>query len=174
MNRLGLNSIGPFDPSERIIEYMLPEDRVGPLAQKTLAQFIHVVGARTPTPGGGSVAAAVASLGAALGAMVGKMTYGKRQWEKYDEQMRRLIPIMHHTMDQLIPMVDADTGAFNDYMVRIQLQMHGLPPLVFFQQLRARLDSIVVMLDENTCLMFPAAAGSDKNSQENDCIARQV
>ncbi|KAM7302209.1 formimidoyltransferase-cyclodeaminase-like [Ixodes scapularis] len=119
INRLGLNSIGHFDPSERIIEYMLPNDRAGPLAQKTLSQFIHVVGARTPTPGGGSVAAAVASLGAALGAMVGKMTYGKRQWEKYDEHMRRLIPIMHRAMDELIPMVDADTGAFNDYMVRV-------------------------------------------------------
>uniref|UniRef100_A0A131XP82 Formimidoyltransferase-cyclodeaminase n=2 Tax=Ixodes ricinus TaxID=34613 RepID=A0A131XP82_IXORI len=121
INRLGLNSIGHFDPSERIIEYMLPDDRAGPLAQKTLSQFIHVVGARTPTPGGGSVAAAVASLGAALGAMVGKMTYGKRQWEKYDEHMRRLIPIMHRAMDELIPMVDADTGAFNDYMAAHKL-----------------------------------------------------
>lgn len=121
INRLGLNSLGPFDPSERIIEYMLPDDRLGPLAQKTLCQFIHVVGARTPTPGGGSVAAAVASLGAALGAMVGKMTYGKRQWERYDDQMRRLIPIMHHTMDELLPMVDADTGAFNDYMAAHKL-----------------------------------------------------
>ncbi|KAH9369441.1 hypothetical protein HPB48_000147 [Haemaphysalis longicornis] len=121
INRLGLNSLAAFDPAERIIEYMLPDDRLGPLAQKTLAQFIHVVGARTPTPGGGSVAAAVASLGAALGAMVGKMTYGKRQWERYDDQMRQLIPIMHHTMDELLPMVDADTGAFNDYMAAHKL-----------------------------------------------------
>uniref|UniRef100_A0A2R5LEJ1 Formimidoyltransferase-cyclodeaminase n=1 Tax=Ornithodoros turicata TaxID=34597 RepID=A0A2R5LEJ1_9ACAR len=121
INRLGLNSIEPFDPKERIIEYMLPGDRLGPLVQKTLCEFIHTVGARTPTPGGGSVAAAVASLGAALGAMVGKMTYGKRQWEKYDEQMRRLIPVMHHTMNDLIPMVDADTGAFNDYMAAHKL-----------------------------------------------------
>lgn len=121
INRLGLNSLGPFNPSERIIEYMLPDDRMGPLVQKRLYEFIHIVGARTPTPGGGSVAAAVASLGAALGAMVGKMTYGKRQWDKYDEQMRRLIPIMHHAMNDLIPMVDADTGAFNDYMAAHKL-----------------------------------------------------
>lgn len=62
--------------------------------------------------------------GAALGAMVGKMTYGKRQWERYDDQMRQLIPIMHHTMDELLPMVDADTGAFNDYMVITPVAVH--------------------------------------------------
>ncbi|XP_077555527.1 formimidoyltransferase-cyclodeaminase-like isoform X4 [Haemaphysalis longicornis] len=64
IHRLGLNSLSPFDPAQRIIEYMLPDDRLGPQAERTLAQFIHPVRARTPTPGGGSVDAAVASLAA--------------------------------------------------------------------------------------------------------------
>lgn len=51
--------------------------------------------------------------------MVGQMTYGKRQWEKYDSQMRRIIPIMHETMKELISVIDADTYAFNDYMVSL-------------------------------------------------------
>lgn len=49
--------------------------------------------------------------------MVGQMTYGKRQWERYDSQMRRIIPIMYETMKELIGVIDADTYAFNDYMV---------------------------------------------------------
>ncbi|KAG1661383.1 Formimidoyltransferase-cyclodeaminase [Nymphon striatum] len=121
VNRLGLNSLGDFDPKKRIIEYMLPNTNVGPLASKTLEEFILNVAARTPAPGGGSVAATVAALGSALGAMVGQMTYGKRQWEAQDEQMRRLIPVMHNTMKEQIKIIDSDTTAFNDYMAALKL-----------------------------------------------------
>ncbi|XP_013789948.1 formimidoyltransferase-cyclodeaminase-like, partial [Limulus polyphemus] len=62
INRLGLNSLGPFNPKEKIIEYMLPDQRVGPLAKKTVQDFVEAVAARSPAPGGGSVAAAVATM----------------------------------------------------------------------------------------------------------------
>lgn len=55
--------------------------------------------------------------GAALGAMVGQMTYGKRQYEDLDGIMRRLILPFHQSMNELISMVDADSNAFNSYMV---------------------------------------------------------
>ena len=55
--------------------------------------------------------------GAALGAMVGQMTFGKRQWEGLDHTMRRLIPPLHHAATSIIPAIDADTAAFNAYMV---------------------------------------------------------
>ena len=67
--------------------------------------------------GGGSVSALVAALGAGLAAMVGQLTYGKRQWESLDGQMRKLIPIVDSASRRIIPMIDADTDAFNDYMV---------------------------------------------------------
>lgn len=60
--------------------------------------------------------------GAALGAMVGQMTYGKRQFENLDGVMRRLIPPFHQAMNELLLMVDADSSAFNSYMVRRTLQ----------------------------------------------------
>lgn len=56
--------------------------------------------------------------GAALGAMVGQMTYGKRQFENLDSVMRRLIPPFHEATGELLLMVDADSSAFNCYMVR--------------------------------------------------------
>lgn len=60
--------------------------------------------------------------------MVGQMTYGKRQWEEHDDQMRELIPIVNEASVEMVKMVDADTNAFNDYMVRslFQDQPQGL------------------------------------------------
>jgi glutamate formiminotransferase/formiminotetrahydrofolate cyclodeaminase len=55
-------------------------------------------------------------MGAALGAMVGWMTYGKRRFEEKDAVMRRLIPPLHEAMKDLLPMIDRDTRAFNDYL----------------------------------------------------------
>jgi formiminotetrahydrofolate cyclodeaminase len=55
--------------------------------------------------------------GAALGTMVGQLTYGKRQFESVDGTMRQLIPIVHRAMNNFLPLTDADTTAFNQYMV---------------------------------------------------------
>jgi glutamate formiminotransferase/formiminotetrahydrofolate cyclodeaminase len=84
-------------------------------------RFIEVLGSRTPAPGGGSASALMAGMGAALGAMVGWMTYGKRKFEDKDTVMRRLIPPLHAAMAELIPMIDADTDAFNDYLAALGL-----------------------------------------------------
>lgn len=46
------------------------------------------------------------------------MTYGKRQFENLDAVMRRLIPPFHQAVEELLLMVDADSSAFNSYMVR--------------------------------------------------------
>ncbi|MEQ2252786.1 hypothetical protein ILYODFUR_025420 [Ilyodon furcidens] len=121
ISKLGLDSLGPFNPKERIIEYMVKSQEEGGLISLSLQQFVHSVGARTAAPGGGSVSAAIAALGAALGAMVGQMTYGKRQFENLDSVMRRLIPQFHEAMNELLHMVDADSSAFNSYMVALKM-----------------------------------------------------
>jgi glutamate formiminotransferase/formiminotetrahydrofolate cyclodeaminase len=121
VERLGLSSIAPFDPDKRIIEYMIPSESEEPLAGMTLRAFIEALGSRSPAPGGGSAAAVMASMGAALGAMVGWMTYGKRKFEDRDEAIRGLIPPLHQAMTDLVPMIDADTNAFNDYMAALGL-----------------------------------------------------
>jgi glutamate formiminotransferase / formiminotetrahydrofolate cyclodeaminase len=121
VERLGLSSVSPFIPEKRIIEYMIGTKRNEPLASLTVREFIELVGARTSAPGGGSVSALIASLGAALGAMMGWMSYGSKKFEHLDEDMRRLIPPLHENMEKLIPMIDADTNAFNDYMNAMKL-----------------------------------------------------
>lgn len=123
VNRLGLNSLGPFNPKERIIEYVINDEAscVGQLMSLSLSDFVKSVGDRTTAPGGGSVAAAVASLGAALASMVAKLSYGKKSVEDKDPIMRRLIPIFHESMTSLGRFVDADTNAYQDYLSAIKL-----------------------------------------------------
>lgn len=121
IDRLGLSSISAFIPEKRIIEYMISEKSNEPLASLSVRSFVELVGARTSAPGGGSVSALIASLGAALGAMVGWMSYGNKKFEHLDSTMRKLIPPLNEKMKQLIPMIDADTNAFNDYMMAMKL-----------------------------------------------------
>jgi glutamate formiminotransferase/formiminotetrahydrofolate cyclodeaminase len=121
VERLGLNSVSRFDPDKRIIEYMIEGDSAEPLAGMSVRGFVELLGARTSAPGGGSASALVAAIGAGLGAMVGWMSYGKRKFDDIDAVMRRQIPPLHNAMKDLIPMIDADTRAFNDYMAALGL-----------------------------------------------------
>jgi glutamate formiminotransferase / formiminotetrahydrofolate cyclodeaminase len=121
IDRLGLHSVSRFIPEKRIIEYMIEEKNTEPLASMTVRKFVELVGARTSAPGGGSVSALAASVGAALGAMMGWMSYGNKKFEHFDSKMRKFIPPLHNNMMKLIPMIDADTNAFNDYMEAMRL-----------------------------------------------------
>ncbi|NOS85833.1 MAG: glutamate formimidoyltransferase [Ignavibacteria bacterium] len=121
VERLGLNSVSPFNPEKRIIEYMIAEGGSEPLASMSVRSFVELVGARSSAPGGGSVSALIASIGAGLGAMMGWMSYGTKKFEHLDADMRKLIAPLHENMKKLIPMIDADTNAFNDYMTAMKL-----------------------------------------------------
>jgi glutamate formiminotransferase/formiminotetrahydrofolate cyclodeaminase len=121
IDRLGLNSVSQFKPAERIIEYIIREEPDEPLANMSTRKFIEAVNARTSAPGGGSASAAIAAIGAGLGAMVAKLTYGVRKFEHLEGQLRKIIPGLHETALGLIPMIDADTNAFNDYVEAMRL-----------------------------------------------------
>ncbi|XP_005089955.1 formimidoyltransferase-cyclodeaminase [Aplysia californica] len=121
INRLGLNSLGAFSPKERIVEYMIQPEREGALVGMDLKDFIMTVGSRSPSPGGGSVAALCSSLGAALGSMVGFLSYGNRKFSNIDGEMRRLIPPLYKGMKDLIPFIDADAAAFSEFMLATKL-----------------------------------------------------
>jgi glutamate formiminotransferase / formiminotetrahydrofolate cyclodeaminase len=121
VDRLGLSSIHPFRPEEKIIEYMVGRDADGPLIRKTVRGFVEAVGARTAAPGGGSVSALVAAMGAALGAMVGWLTYGRRKFEHLEPRVRQHLPPLVEAQEALLRAVDRDSDAFNDYMVAMAL-----------------------------------------------------
>jgi glutamate formiminotransferase/formiminotetrahydrofolate cyclodeaminase len=121
VERLGLNAVAPFDPDRRIIEYMVDDSAAQPLVASTVRSFVEQLGARTSAPGGGSASALMAAMGAALGAMVGLLSYGRRKFESIDSAMRRNIPPVYEAMQALLPMIDADTQAFGDYMTALAM-----------------------------------------------------
>jgi len=121
VERLGLNAVAPFDPDRRIIEYMIDDSAAQPLVGSTVRSFVEQLGARTSAPGGGSASALMAAMGAALGAMVGLLSYGRRKFESIDAVMRRQIAPVYEAMQALLPMIDADTQAFGDYMTALAM-----------------------------------------------------
>lgn len=121
VERLGLNSVAVFNPKEKIIEYIVAEPPEEHLAGMSLRNFIETVSSRSSAPGGGSVSAALAAMGTGLGAMVAKLTYGVRKFESLDAKMRQIIPSLHRLTNELIPMIDADTDAFNEYMEGLRM-----------------------------------------------------
>jgi glutamate formiminotransferase/formiminotetrahydrofolate cyclodeaminase len=121
IDRLGLNSVQQFNPQKKIIEYIVDEKPNEPLASLTTRGFVEAVADRTSAPGGGSASALIASIGVGLGCMVSRLTQGVRKFEDVDSKMREIIPTLYHTTKKLIPMIDADTNAFNDYLEALRL-----------------------------------------------------
>lgn len=121
VERLGLNSVAPFDPQKKIIDYIVAEPKDEPLASMSVRGFIEEIAARTSAPGGGSASATIAAIGSGLGSMVAKLTWGVRKFEQVQPQMIEAIPILHEITQQLIAMIDADTSAFNEYMEGLRM-----------------------------------------------------
>ena len=121
IERLGLNSVALFNPKEKIIEYIIAQKKNEPLAGLTVRQFIEEVASRSSAPGGGSASAAIAAMGAGLGSMVAKLTLGVRKFEDLDAKMRKIAQPLHNAVKALIPMIDADTNAFRDYVEALRL-----------------------------------------------------
>jgi len=117
---LGLEELGPFDPQAKIVEYRLGR---GPdrLRGMSLERFADAVSAATPTPGGGSVAAAVGALGAALTSMVAGLTHAKKGMEDRRETMEDVGRRAQALKDRLLAAVDEDTAAFDAVLAAVRM-----------------------------------------------------
>jgi glutamate formiminotransferase / formiminotetrahydrofolate cyclodeaminase len=118
IERIGLNSVPPFNPREKIIDYIIKEEL---LAGLSVRNFIEEVASRSSAPGGGSASTAITEISAGLGSMVAKLSLAVRKFEDLDEKMKELISPLHKTANDLIPMIDTDTDAFNDYVEVLRL-----------------------------------------------------
>lgn len=121
---LGLSDLKPFNPREKVIEYLL-EDENGDdkaLVKMTVKGFAEETSRESPTPGGGSVAAYMGALGAALGTMVANLSSHKPGWDDRWEEFSRWADKGQALSDELLVLVDEDTRAFNKIM-----EAFGLP-----------------------------------------------
>ena len=113
---MGLDELGPFNPAERIIEYLLHNPADEKLVRMSLLDFANETASESPAPGGGSIAAYVGSLGAALGAMVANLSAHKKGWDDRWAEFSAWAAKGQCYKDELLRLVDADTRAFNAIM----------------------------------------------------------
>ena len=113
---LGLDELSPFDPKERVIEYILENDIKKPLVNMSLVDFANTTASESPAPGGGSISAYCGAIGASLGTMVANLSAHKRGWdEKWDKFSSWAEKGIEH-QNILLDLVDEDTNAFNKIM----------------------------------------------------------
>lgn len=110
---MGLDELAPFDPNEKIIEYVLAKDAPARLADLSLRGFVEETASESMAPGGGSVAAALAALGAGLGTMVANLSADKKGWEARWERFSAVADQGKRLADEAIALIDRDTDAFN-------------------------------------------------------------
>lgn len=109
---LGLDELKPFNPQEKIIEYML-EDDTKKLVDFNLADFADETAGESMAPGGGSIAAYVGTLGVALGTMVANLSGHKAGWDDRWEEFSDWAKKGQAYKTTLLQLVDEDTNAFN-------------------------------------------------------------
>ncbi|MCA0429661.1 MAG: glutamate formimidoyltransferase [Bacteroidetes bacterium] len=113
---LGLDELTPFNPNERIIEYLLNTKENTPLINLNLRQFANETASESPAPGGGSISAYVASLGVSLATMVANLSSHKKGWDERWEEFSVWAVKGQQIKDQLLKLVDEDTNSFNKIM----------------------------------------------------------
>ncbi len=113
---LGLNELAPFDPSKKIIEYLLKNPKDTRLVSMSVTNFANETASDSPAPGGGSIAALAGALGASLGTMVANLSAGKRGWEDRVGEFSVWAEKGQKLKDRLLFLVDEDTRAFDAIM----------------------------------------------------------
>ncbi len=99
-----------FSPEQIIERKLAALDEGAPLG------FLEAVAAKTPTPGGGSVAALAGALAAALAAMVGRLTASRRKYAEVKEAMAEMIVQAEKLRAALTRRMEEDSAAFEAVM----------------------------------------------------------
>jgi len=118
---MGLNDIHPFNPDEKIIEYVMEGKGKPKLIDMTLKAFMNETASESAAPGGGSVSAYMGAIGIALGTMVANLSSHKRGWDKRWREFSDWAEKGKELQNTLLALVDEDTLAFNKIMEAFSL-----------------------------------------------------
>ncbi len=114
---LGLSDLRPFNPREKVIEYLLEDaDKQPKLVDLTAKDFAHETSRESPAPGGGTISAYMGALGAALGTMVANLSAHKPGWDDRWHEFSQHAEKGQAIMEELLHLADEDTAAFNNIM----------------------------------------------------------
>jgi len=118
---MGLDELAPFNPRERIIEYLLQDASDSRLVNMSLRDFSDETASESPAPGGGSVAAYIGALGASLATMVANLSSHKKGWDERWAEFGDWAEKGQGYKDELLRLADADTRAFDKIMLAFGL-----------------------------------------------------
>ncbi len=118
---LGLDELAPFNPDQRVIEYLLRQKSDTRLVDMSLAAFTLETASESAAPGGGSIAAAAGALGAALGTMVANLSSHRRGWDARWAEFGAQAEAGQRQVAELLRLVDEDTRAFERVMAAFSL-----------------------------------------------------
>lgn len=113
---MGLDDLKPFDPKEKVIEYMIDSEDSAKLTALSVKGFAEETARESPAPGGGSVSAYMGAMGAALGTMVANLSSHKAGWDERWEEFSAWAEEGMALEQELLALVDEDTEAFNRIM----------------------------------------------------------
>lgn len=113
---LGLDDLKPFNPEEKIIEYVLQDKTSKKLMDLSCIAFADETASESPAPGGGSISAYMGALGVSLGTMVANLSSHKPGWDERWEEFSDWAEKGQLIKDELLHLVDEDTRAFNKIM----------------------------------------------------------
>ncbi|MDD6254200.1 MAG: glutamate formimidoyltransferase [Bacteroidales bacterium] len=120
---MGLDDLKPFDPKEKVIEYLMIDEKEQAEKEKLVRfsckEFAVETASESPAPGGGSISAYMGALGAALGTMVANLSSHKRGWDDRWKEFSDYAEEGQKVMDELLVLVDEDTAAFNRIMAAL-------------------------------------------------------
>lgn len=113
---MGLDDLKPFNPEEKVIEYLIEDKSKKKLVDMTCTGFANETASESPAPGGGSISAYMGSLAAALGTMVANLSSHKAGWDARWEFFSEWADKGQEMMSKLLWLVDEDTESFNRIM----------------------------------------------------------
>lgn len=118
---LGLDDLKPFNPQEKIIEYVLEKDQGEKLIDLTAKGLAEETASESMAPGGGSISAYVGALGVSLGTMVANLSAHKAGWDEKWTYFSDWAVKGQAYKDQLLYLVDEDTNSFNKIIEAFRL-----------------------------------------------------
>ena len=114
---MGLDDLKPFNPQEKVIEYLIDADnKEEKLVDMSCTAFADETASESPAPGGGSISAYMGALGAALGTMVANLSSHKPGWDERWEEFSVWAEKGEALKNELLHLVDEDTRSFNRIM----------------------------------------------------------
>ena len=113
---MGLDDLKPFNPREKVIEYLIEDHSQKKLVDLTCTGFADETASESPAPGGGSVSAYLGALGASLATMVANLSSHKAGWDDRWEFFSDWAVKGQAIKNELLHLVDEDTNAFNRIM----------------------------------------------------------